>query len=795
MSRRFAKTDWTFSRALRGVLVLAVGAELMVFLAENLLGSDGKIQWLPALGFGLALLGLFSLLILRTGFVFSFFRSVRVGIVAILGVGLGSMLGVLIHQEDPSFPIPALEEGRSVHETGRYRHYLDFRHAQAHFTWNFSHGWGYHFLPGTPNDCLVDPEANEAQMAILRGNLDEVGKRWSKDFARGLSSQSATGLLVRQENAEIDLLETHWDDFWWNSFRLADSLDLIRVYRADWFGVLFFSIFFGVLSNTFRGGWRRLLRPRKWGFVVTHAGVLILLSGSWLGRLTEVRGAVQLHVGEASAQFTQFDLSPSFFYGTEDPFAIRLDSFRADYHDVLQLSWAERNAEGRWQAEFDLRPPKHRLWEGMELEFDSGALKIEVLELVHQADTSPVLRAARPDERGFGIARVHLLDENNRVLQDRFLFHDYASPLTDSETGLRLLMQAFPEEGAAQLWASTPVEEFSGWVRHLVGAGQAKAEPIPASLDHQFSVRTSARDYQVRIVRTVPTLRLRRSEDGSFSHLEEPGDTPWSTAENPAVLLRIDSGQGEPEMRWVAEQEQILPPSRFSDLSFEFAWDAWSAPSRQRFALALLADGRVLLGESGSPDPLRELTASQPFSLSKGRSLALVSAFPAAVVERKLRAKEGVGFFDPSPGAVRLRVVTPQKEEEWILSAAGRGDLRDLRYVGPEGQERVALLSFFEDRQELPKEWKSRLSILKSNGEGTWLPQAEGDVRVNDYLHYQGFRFFQRDARPDDPTYSGIGVVYDPGLETVLLGLWMVMVGTMVVFFVTPLITRRHRGI
>ena len=56
-------------------------------------------------------------------------------------------------------------------------------------------------------------------------------------------------------------------------------------------------------------------------------------------------------------------------------------------------------------------------------------------------------------------------------------------------------------------------------------------------------------------------------------------------------------------------------------------------------------------------------------------------------------------------------------------------------------------------------------------------------------------RFFQSNARPNDPGYSGVGVVFDPGMPMVLSGLWMLMLGTFGVFILRPLLTRKHRGV
>jgi hypothetical protein len=58
---------------------------------------------------------------------------------------------------------------------------------------------------------------------------------------------------------------------------------------------------------------------------------------------------------------------------------------------------------------------------------------------------------------------------------------------------------------------------------------------------------------------------------------------------------------------------------------------------------------------------------------------------------------------------------------------------------------------------------------------------------VNDYFYYRGYRFFQTNAIPELPTYSGIGVVYDPGIPIVLFGMYTIILGTVLAFTVRPI--------
>ena len=99
-------------------------------------------------------------------------------------------------------------------------------------------------------------------------------------------------------------------------------------------------------------------------------------------------------------------------------------------------------------------------------------------------------------------------------------------------------------------------------------------------------------------------------------------------------------------------------------------------------------------------------------------------------------------------------------------------------------------LRFREDRDPggMPLEWQSKLTILEFDDQDKPFKVAEGDVRVNDYFMHGGYHFFQTNHNPADPTYSGIGVVYDPGISWVLWGLYCVMSATAFIFLIMPLI-------
>jgi ABC-type transport system involved in cytochrome c biogenesis permease subunit len=88
------------------------------------------------------------------------------------------------------------------------------------------------------------------------------------------------------------------------------------------------------------------------------------------------------------------------------------------------------------------------------------------------------------------------------------------------------------------------------------------------------------------------------------------------------------------------------------------------------------------------------------------------------------------------------------------------------------------------------KAYRSRLSILE--GERQVL---EKTIRVNDPLAFGGFMLYQANYRKEDPTYSGIQVVRDPGLSLAWLGLIALCAGVVFIYYIRPRWTGRNAGV
>jgi hypothetical protein len=820
-----AEPKWTFSRALLILLVLVLWAEATLALMRSTRSAEGSARILRAAGLFVALLPFFGLLVYRARWVFGFFRSVSVGVVNLILIGVGAIIGVLFQQEDPYQPTPAAAVSELVSQEGAaperpwtsaqrfaYQDYLSFRNAQTFFTYHLLDSLGLRGAMGfhgpRPGAAVEDKEA----LANLGLRLPELRTRFGEEFAIAIESQSETGLRTRSKNAEIRELESRWDDLWWSTFVWADRLDFRRAYRSDWYAVFWTVLFCGVLSNTFRGGAKRLLKPKMWGFLVTHVGVLAVIAGGFLGRHTEERGILELHIGEQGGSYTTYQGGSAVFhnhrlFGEGKAFQVRLDEFRADHHDVLDVVFAQRAADGQPTFEFELaRQPKLRVFAGKTAAYDwTGAdgeprLRLEVLEHAKQARTRFSLRAASPEEPGFPVARFRLEDSHGHAEADAFLVsspvpgQDFAWP--HGPSGTRVRLESVRDEAAARLRLAAPVTESYGRFILPPDSPAGSEQVMNAWPGERAEFQAGGAAYTVEFLAATPDFHLLGGGEGVLEAAPLEQDEKLTDPRNPAAQVRIRSADGREELRWILEREFSRADLLFPELKLSFRWDSWTAPALRRVIFFAFDNGAVSCGDLGLPDSLRPVGPG-PFelSLSDGSRMIVLEAFAHGTGEPSFEEIPGADFYATDPPAIRLRVTTPGGERELVMDAAEqRPEL--IEYPGPNGTTRLVALNFREDRDEgeLPIEWRSRLTILEQDAAGSWQEVDGGDIRVNDYFRHGGFRFFQTNHNPADPTYSGIGVVYDPGIELVLYGLYTVMFGTMAVFLVKPLFTRRHRG-
>jgi hypothetical protein len=307
------------------------------------------------------------------------------------------------------------------------------------------------------------------------------------------------------------------------------------------------------------------------------------------------------------------------------------------------------------------------------------------------------------------------------------------------------------------------------------------------------------------VVDATSDFRLDRSKKEA---LEGSGDTR-PMAERPdkfrAAWIDIHGPKDEePERRVVHEmidavEYGLQDAYAHKEVICKLRWDTWSAPGGPRYVLAWDSQqSLVLVDEAGARTPVK---AGERLPLPGDRSVVPVRLVEHARFEKSIQflpAQRHPDGWDESfykrdaRGLVLQITYFPETEKEKSERVEMASTEAGQSNVWVSGDERFAL-RFLENTEGFPFDWRSVLSIIERDEDGRErvVPlgtEKQREIRVNDYFKYKGYRFFQTNATPEDPTYSGIGVVYDPGIPIVLAGMYIVIAGTLLAFIVRPIV-------
>jgi hypothetical protein len=203
----------------------------------------------------------------------------------------------------------------------------------------------------------------------------------------------------------------------------------------------------------------------------------------------------------------------------------------------------------------------------------------------------------------------------------------------------------------------------------------------------------------------------------------------------------------------------------------------------------------------------RPFVLGQPLPFEGGMPVVVEGVFTDLVAEPKVEflppteRADGwhADFYARDPRGVELEVI------DWPLDEARRrsttvklatsADRGASLHVPNDGRY---VVEFFENRSGFPFEWRSILRVHERDATGAWREVPRGnerarEIRVNDYFTHAGYRMFQSNALDSDPEYSGIGIVYDPGIPLAMAGMWIVIAGAAFAFLVRPVLIARDK--
>lgn len=730
-------------------------------------------------------------LALQFGALKRFLRSMHTGVALIAWLVVAVIAGVLVPQMD-GFEDPEQRITPQNYE----EQYKQFAFAEGYFLYHVLHLYGI----GMPQAQLTNEQS---------AGLERFGARYGQEERDNREKQMQAAISGQARSHEISDFVERNDAALRRFFDVASALQLNRAYKSYWFFTLCTLLAAALLANTTQFPWRKLFTIQKAGFTVVHSGMLLLLAGGGISKACTDRGVLHLDLTEPPSDTYWRHYDPD--KRARMPFALRLDHFARREWVALEVHFLEE--------QFSSRVPRYTLWNGRTLDqdwVDDGQggrrprLRLIVrglhdrakigepqLEEGNEAEGDALLPIAdlrviapAPDEGGQGQGATEYEHLYLSPMLRSQAYHDRAGRFRIGTTMSSRPSDLFPRD---ENRLGTLYLELDGSVREF-----------PVELDGKQRIG----DYEIEIQRATANFALEGPKGPELIDTRPLAEQPFGQAAI-WVAIRKEGEQGVEERIVLdgldAREHGLDAKHRFKDLAASLAWDRWTAPGAPRYVLhwgrgaaphLIAQDGRELPIEIGQPLPIPGGERVVPLHFyERARVLGRGLEF----LERTERADGwDEDFYARDPRGLELEVVrdpgTPQERSERILLATSRESgadewLSDDQSVG---------LRVLENTEGFPFEWRSVLSVIERDGEGRPFvvplgPEHAREVRVNDYFHYRGYRFFQTNAIPELPTYSGIGVVYDPGIPFVLVGMYTVIAGALIAFIVRPIVLARRK--
>lgn len=217
-----------------------------------------------------------------------------------------------------------------------------------------------------------------------------------------------------------------------------------------------------------------------------------------------------------------------------------------------------------------------------------------------------------------------------------------------------------------------------------------------------------------------------------------------------------------------------LPPglSLQYQISGEESFSNFVVFSKNDMKIRSIENGRIL---KESP-----LVLDRPFIFKNGFSATPLSLLLNARVD---------GKYIPNPQARPILERNPAVQV--TLSDPRTGKAETVWLDGREAKpttffdKKIGLIYRLKDQEA--RDFRSKITLLDTSGKIL----AQKQISVNDPLVYEGLWFYQSNYNPEDPTVSGIMVVYEPGLWVTYFGFAMIVIGTIWMFYLKPIFLKR----
>ncbi len=660
-------------------------------------------------------------------------KSVRTAVILMVAISLACVLATLTVQR-PQLAGAGEEDYRGT-----------VAYAWAHLLVKASHPW-----PRTA-------ELAEGR----RAQLDDLEAAFGAEYAKEERRKANKGALAAVDKERAQQLADKGSGAFAILYRAADGIGFTDAYGAWWFGCLFYLLAANLAVGAVS---RRKVSVRNLGFHAAHLGLILVVAGATGSAFLARRGFVALEVDRTTERYASRDT------GKTEPleFSLRLDRFDTQYHEDLVVvagspaSGPMGSHHGFGGGEGGGVQRTVKLEAGKQFELHDPATGAEfVMTMEEITEAAGLARTMVAGDPGAEIAVSAVLlqlgsDEGNAVW-----LRSGDPPLIDARNRYKVRVADGADDPTRRDFACDAAVGEGTFT--LTTAGNPVRVPVVSGES------AAVGSFTVEFGPVYPNFRVGVEEVSA-------DDFP----RNPALRARITDGGGR-SGDYLFFSEQRLKD--FTTLPWEgvegsFDYDFWCSPTHTRVELRVGPDGNVT-ARVQLPDGTESEARIGSGSSVAGLEPTLVRGLHAAREEWTLvdDPPEGV----PMHTALRLAADGPEGlEEHWLLSNTPQGALR----LG-EGGEGL-FLQLADNRDRPPRDWRSHVSVLE---EGHVVHSSV--VEVNEPLSYGGFSFFQSDADPSRPNYSGLQVVRDPAWPLVAAGLWALLLGIAWCFYVQPVMDRR----
>jgi hypothetical protein len=525
-------------------------------------------------------------------------------------------------------------------------------------------------------------------------------------------------------------------------------------YQAGWFDVLLAMLAVNMISAALL---RYPFKKKHTGFITTHIGIVLLLTGSLITRLSAVEGQILLYEGEKKTEIAEpfFELNAHSHGGPMERLSMRESALKKNPSKVL--------ADGTTLT--------------LEKILDNAARKTEIVEGSDKDGPNPAIQINLKSQMA-NLEETFWLVKNNP-----FLPHSNFTQMGPARFELKDSKPVLDREGI----------KTAGPTLFVKGAGLKAGLALDVLKPNLTESSLGSTGFRISNFRYFPDARVNANHT-LISVSENPN--------NPAVEFDLTGPKGEkehhvyfaffPEFASTHSQQKKFQ----SDLDFNFtAPNPEASPKTSSPSLTFYREGdqwRYLsISKKGSEEGLieegkRYNTGWMDFSFEVKKLLER-----AGVSRQVEKAKEGKGligvlvslkknggeFFrgwvledEPKsvPNGAKEIILSIEQKNSPVPFELGLIDFRKVNYPGTRQAASYESDVILSDRKE-------NLTIQKT-------------ISMNKPLDYKGYRIFQSSYIEDSGSgeASIFSVAKNPGIWLIYSGAIILFLGVFLVFFVKP---------